>query len=91
MCQGAWVEEIHVLVVQGFLSPGVLKKMYPSMGCSDVVQAKRLEIHLDVVASLIAKRSMSILAQFLRPPQHVLHNACCECYRCTNHQKTNAN
>ena len=67
-CRGGWVDELHDLVMTGFLSPSVMKKLYPHRATSDKGKKVRLAIHFDFLAKLVAKRSMSLTAQYLRPP-----------------------
>ena len=66
--QGDWVSEIFGLVMNGFQSPPVLKKLYPFQLTSEATQKVRVSMHFDFLVKLIAKRSMSLAAQFLRPP-----------------------
>ena len=66
--QGDWVSEIFGLVLNGFHSPPVLKKLYPFQLASEATQKVRVSMHFDFLVKLIAKRSMSLAAQFLRPP-----------------------
>ena len=67
-CKGGWVDELYDLVIQGFLSPAVMKQLYPHQATSESTKKKRLEVHLDFLTKLLAKRSMSLAAQYLRPP-----------------------
>ena len=66
--QGDWVSEMFGLVLNGFHSPPVLKKLYPFQLASEATQKVRVSMHFDFLVKLIAKRSMSLAAQFLRPP-----------------------
>ena len=68
VCQGMWKEELLGIMRQGFLTPSVLKLLYPPLGTSQATTDARLEIHSDFLCKLLAKRSMSICAQFLLPP-----------------------
>lgn len=68
VCQGMWKEELLSIMRQGFLSPSVLKQLYPPLGTSQTIVDGRLQIHMDFLCKLLAKRSMSICAQYLLPP-----------------------
>ena len=68
VCQGMWKEELLSIMRQGFLSPSVLKQLYPPLGTSQAILDGRLQIHMDFLCKLLAKRSMSICAQFQLPP-----------------------
>ena len=65
---GGWVDEVYDLIVQGFLSNAVMKELYPHMATSQATKNSRLAIHLDFLTRLVAKRSMSLVAQYFRPP-----------------------
>ena len=65
-CQGGWVDELYDLVIQGFLTPDVLKELYPHQDTSKNTKLHRLGIHFDFLCKLVAKRSMSLVAQYLR-------------------------
>lgn len=65
---GGWVDELYDLIVQGFLTNAVLKELYPHMATSEDTLKHRLGIHLDFASRLVAKRSMSLMAQYCRPP-----------------------
>lgn len=67
-CHSGWVDELYDLVQQGFLSTQALKELYPEQDTSKAARAHRLSIHFDFLVRLIAKRSMSVLAQYCRPP-----------------------
>ena len=67
-CAGGWVDEIHEMVLQGFLRTKVLQALYPAMDSSDATKMKRVGIHFDFVTRLASKRCMSLVAQYLRPP-----------------------
>ena len=67
-CAGGWVDEIYDLVIQGFLSPEPLRVLYPEHDTSAKTRSSRIEVHFGFLAKIVAKRSMSILAQYLRPP-----------------------
>jgi hypothetical protein len=67
-CKSGWVDELYDLMVQGFLDSEVMKSLYPHQATSASTKKKRLEMHLDFIAKLVAKRSMSLVAQYLRPP-----------------------
>ena len=66
--QGGWKQEILELVLQGFFSTSVLKKLYPFNSTSEDLKKIRLGIHYDFLVILMAKRASSLCAQFLRPP-----------------------
>ena len=65
---GGWVDELYDLIVQGFLTNAVLNELYPHMATSEETLKHRLGIHLDFASKLVAKRSMSLMAQYCRPP-----------------------
>ena len=65
---GGWIDELYDLIVQGFLTHAVLKELYPHMATSEDTKKHRLEIHFDFACKLVAKRSMSLMAQYCRPP-----------------------
>ena len=65
--KGSRKAEILEQVLQGFCSTSNLKRLYPFQGCSESTMAKRLEIHFDLVANLMARRGSSLSAQYLRP------------------------
>ena len=67
-CAGGWVDEIYDLVIQGFLSPEPLRVLYPEHDTSAKTRSSRIEVHFGFLTKIVAKRSMSILAQYLRPP-----------------------
>ena len=67
-CQGGWKDEILELVLQGFFSVSVLKKLYPFNSTSEDIKKTRLNIHYDFLVILMGKRASSLCAQFLRPP-----------------------
>ena len=67
-CLGGWVDELYDLVLQGFLSTEVLRFLYPQHDTSERTKSSRLNMHFGFVTKLMAKRSMSLMAQYLRPP-----------------------
>jgi hypothetical protein len=77
-CQGGWVDELYDLVIQGFLTPDVLKELYPHQDTSKNTKLHRLGIHFDFLCKLVAKRSMSLVAQYLRPPVRYCAMLCAE-------------
>ena len=85
--QGDWVSEIFGLVLNGFHSPPVLKKLYPFQFVSEATQKVRVSIHFDFLVKLIAKRSMSLAAQFLRPPLRYAGLLCSDQVTSQNVQK----
>ena len=66
--QSGWADELHDLVLQGFLNTQVLRELYPHQDTSEATKEHRLSIHFDFLVKLIAKRSMSVMAQYCRPP-----------------------
>ena len=63
-----WLNEPYDLIIQAFLTPAVLKDLYPTLATSDSIKSKRISLHYSFASRLISKRCMSLMAQYLRPP-----------------------
>ena len=66
--QGGWKSEVLDLVLDGFLSPSALKKLYPFQSTSEATQQARLLIHYDFLVILMSKRASSLCSFYCRPP-----------------------
>ena len=66
--QGGWLNEPYDLVIKAFLTPAVLKELYPPLATSEATKKNRISLHYSFATKLIGKRCMSLMAQYLRPP-----------------------
>ena len=69
---GLWKQELLDLMVNGFQTPAVFKKLYPERKFGDFehnAQFKaRLQVHCNFLLHLLGKRSCSLVYTYLRPP-----------------------
>ena len=68
MAKGGWKQEILDLMLQGFQTVDVMKRLYPVNLVAPEVQAARIQIHFDFLTKLMAKRASSLAYTYLRPP-----------------------
>ena len=70
---GHWKQELMDLMLNGFTSPAVFKKLYPERGSSDSTLLndkfkERLQVHCQFLLHLIGKRTCSLVFTYDRPP-----------------------
>ena len=69
---GLWKQELLDLVVNGFQTPAVFKKLYPERKFGDFEHNAqfnaKLQVHCKFLLHLLGKRSCSLVYTYLRPP-----------------------
>ena len=68
LAEGNWQNEVYDLIVDGFLNPTALLKLYPPNSIDPVLKQSRLQMHVDFVCKLVGKRAGSLFSFYKAPP-----------------------